>query len=755
MGQSPIITMIMDGDCIGGNPKVLEIYAQGTVDFSNYSLENQTNANTTWGNTFDLSALGIVSNDFVYLHSDDPSFATEFPNVTNSLAITSSVISFNGDDRIRIIETATSTLIDEYGVDGISGTGLVWEYKDGYAKRNDNTGPDGTFVPGNWTFFNGAIDNLCGTTTYQTISNAGSFILASGPTLSSSFSTVSGFLQFIGTPSAEQTVGVSGTNLTADVVISVNSGDYEISNTSGSGFGSQVTLPFGTGTITSTPIYVRLNGSTIANPSNGELLITSTGATDVSVMLEGEIAAPAPTVTASETSISGFSHFVGTPSDADSLMVEGFNLTADLVVTAPTNFEVSTSLAGPYSPSVTLINTTGSVASTKVYVRLNGPILNLAQSGDLIVSSTGATDIIVALTGETLNYVVSSIANVTQVDVNGEGTSVGDYVTLTGVVHCDNFRNTGYDLTLIDANNDGINIFSFNDINGYVPMEGDELTINGQISQFNGLLQINPETITVVSQGATLQTATVVTMLDETTESQLVTLENLTLVNAEANWPNNGNIDVTDGVNTYAVRIPGASPIAGTPTPSASFSLTGIGKQFDTSSPYDSGYQLFPCSVTPDCDIDNGTALNGATITALETAAGATFQWYDCDAMADIAGSTGQTFTATMNGNYAVIITNGVCSDTSDCVAITNVSVSTEEFAGVSVYPNPVTDVLNITNENGLLESVVVVSASGSEVYSSTISSTNFVVNTSNLNAGVYFVNVRTSNSVKTFKVVK
>ena len=36
LGQTPIITMISDGDCYGGTPKVVEIYAQGTVDFSNY-----------------------------------------------------------------------------------------------------------------------------------------------------------------------------------------------------------------------------------------------------------------------------------------------------------------------------------------------------------------------------------------------------------------------------------------------------------------------------------------------------------------------------------------------------------------------------------------------------------------------------------------------------------------------------------------------------------------------------------------------
>ncbi|PWH87086.1 T9SS type A sorting domain-containing protein [Brumimicrobium oceani] len=575
MAQTPIITMIMDGDCPGGVPKVLEVYAQGTVDFSNYSLENQMNAGTTWGNTYDLSPIGTITDEFVYIHADDPSFATEFPNVTNSHAVVGSVMNVNGDDRLRIIETATSNVVDTYGVEAVDGTGETWEYKDGYAKRNDYTGPDGTFVEANWTFNNGGIDGQCGTTTFEVIANAGSYIhTATGtPTLSASAGVVGGFVQILGNPSSEESFDVSGVDLTADIVVTVNSGDYEISTTSGSGFGNSVTIPFGTGTVAATTIYVQLNGTAAANPSNGDLLITSAGATDVNVTLEGKI----------------------------------------------------------------------------------------------------------------VDFTASTIADVTGVDADGVGTSLGEFVSITGVLHCNNFRGagSGYDLTLIDDNNDGINIFSSSDIAGFVPTEGDEVTIEGEISQYFGLLQIEPMTITVVSQGATLQTPTVVTVLDESTESQFIKLENLTLVDGEALWPDNGNINVTDGTNTFMVRVPYASSLVNTPTPTGSFSLTGIGKQYDNSNPYTEGYQIFPCGV------------------------------------------------------------------------IDNVGLSSNEFAGISVYPNPVNEVLNISNENGLVESVELVSTTGSVVYTSSVSASNFTVNTAELNAGIYFVNVRTANGVKTFKVVK
>src|SRR5690554_6291348 len=753
MTQTPIITSIVDGDCSGGNPRVIEIFAQGSVDFTQYSIQLQSNGGS-WGALLDLTSLGTITDEFVYVHKGDVSLAAEFPSVTNTLdAGTSSVANFNGDDGIRIIITANSTVIDQYGEDAVDGTGEVWEYQDGYAKRKNNTGTDAGFNPLNWDYFNGALDQLCNTTTYEVITNVVSYTFAAGPTIMTSASTVSGFLQFLGNPSAEQSVDVSGINLTADVSVTVASGDYEISATSGSGFGASVTLPFGTGTLAATPIYIRLNGALVANPSNGSLLITSTGAADSTVILEGEISAPTPTITVSETAMSGFSHFVGTPSDADSINVEGFNLTADIMVNAPTNFEVSNALAGTYGPTVTIPFGTGTVASTKVYVRLNGSTMNLTQAGDITVSSTGAADKIIALTGETLEYTVSTIGAVTGVDGNGVGTSVGQYVTLTGVIHCDDFRNNGYDVVIIDDNNDGITMFNTSDVDGYTPAEGDRITVLGQIGQYNGLIQISPATITLDASNETLQTPTSVSDLDETTESQYIQLDSVTLVNGETEWTGNTNFDVTDGTTTFSVRVPNDASIAGTTIPNGPIRIIGVGKQFDSSSPFDSGYQIFPCSVTPLCTVDVTTALDDATITA--TATGLNYQWIDCSDNSIIVGETGVSYTATVSGSYAVIITDGTCVDTSTCVTVNISSLNDNDFAGVKIYPNPVKEVLNITNENGTLQSVEVVSATGSIVYSSTISSSNFTVNTAQLNAGVYFVNVRTENSAKTFKVIK
>src|SRR5690554_2072423 len=360
---------------------------------------------------------------------------------------------------------------------------------------------------------------------------------------------------------------------------------------------------------------------------------------------------------------------------------------------------------------------------------------------------------VTSTTGSGPSYTTSTIGAIKGNDASGVGTSVGDSVAISGVVHCQNFNNTGYDITLIDANNDGITLFSLTDINGYIPAEGDEIEVEGVITQVNGLIQIKPDNISVLQQGAALQSSTLTMVLDETTESQFVRLENLELVNGETIWPTNGNIEVTNTVDTFTVRVTAASALAGTATPGTYFHLTRLGKQYDTSSPYDEGYQIYPCGVDPYCDIDISTTLNNETLGVNDT--GHAYQWINCADSSAIAGETGETFTPTANGDYAVIITQGPCVDTSACVFVDVLGLEEDELKGISVYPNPITDELNINNENGALLSVEMVDAKGSVIVSSQVESKEIKLNTSDLKPGVYVLIVRSEKSLRMIKVVK
>ena len=90
--------------------------------------------------------------------------------------------------------------------------------------------------------------------------------------------------------------------------------------------------------------------------------------------------------------------------------------------------------------------------------------------------------------------------------------------------------------------------------------------------------------------------------------------------------------------------------------------------------------------------VNVNVSVTGLVVAALEP--GAQYQWLDCDdGFSPVNGATGQSYTATANGHYAVQITQNGCTDTSACEAITTVSVAENAAALVlQAYPNPAAD---------------------------------------------------------------
>ncbi|HYG49683.1 MAG TPA: T9SS type A sorting domain-containing protein, partial [Flavobacteriales bacterium] len=131
------------------------------------------------------------------------------------------------------------------------------------------------------------------------------------------------------------------------------------------------------------------------------------------------------------------------------------------------------------------------------------------------------------------------------------------------------------------------------------------------------------------------------------------------------------------------------------------------------------------------------------TITA--TMAGATYQWINCSTFTPIGGETNQSFTATSNGSYAVIVTNGTCTDTSTCTTITGIGINEPMNNHVlQLYPNPVND--NITIQLAQPGSIVMSDVAGNIVYTSAVSSQRHILDVKGLANGVYAVRVSGSN---------
>lgn len=102
-------------------------------------------------------------------------------------------------------------------------------------------------------------------------------------------------------------------------------------------------------------------------------------------------------------------------------------------------------------------------------------------------------------------------------------------------------------------------------------------------------------------------------------------------------------------------------------------------------------------------NVNTTVTQSGATLTA---AAGATgYRWFNCDSNKVIAGATAASYTAVKNGHYAVIVTQGNCSDTSACKTVSGLGL---EHSGVSplctVFPNPTSGELNLQVAPALLQ---------------------------------------------------
>jgi hypothetical protein len=155
-------------------------------------------------------------------------------------------------------------------------------------------------------------------------------------------------------------------------------------------------------------------------------------------------------------------------------------------------------------------------------------------------------------------------------------------------------------------------------------------------------------------------------------------------------------------------------------------------------------------------NVDVAASIAGATLTANATAA--QYQWIDCDnGNTPIPGAQAQTYIATSNGNYAVVVTQNNCSDTSDCLNVYQVGLDEmDDGISIAVYPNPTNGDLTVImpdiKSRVLLE---VTDPAGKVIYKrSNIKDTKFNF-TLKATAGVYFVKVTTDEKVFVERIVK
>lgn len=139
---------------------------------------------------------------------------------------------------------------------------------------------------------------------------------------------------------------------------------------------------------------------------------------------------------------------------------------------------------------------------------------------------------------------------------------------------------------------------------------------------------------------------------------------------------------------------------------------------------------------------DTGVVNMNGMLTALESDPNTSFQWVDCDNnFASIAGETDSSFMPSANGNYAVILSNGTCSDTSACILYEEFRIQESQSSSdwLTFYPNPASDVIHIRTEGVDPTSLEIMDLSGRSVFSREINGETSITLPS-LSSGTYLL---------------
>lgn len=131
------------------------------------------------------------------------------------------------------------------------------------------------------------------------------------------------------------------------------------------------------------------------------------------------------------------------------------------------------------------------------------------------------------------------------------------------------------------------------------------------------------------------------------------------------------------------------------------------------------------------------------------------YSWFNCDSNSVILNENAIDFQATVNGNYAAIVSDNICVDTTECITI--FTVSNEEYnskSSISLYPNPTKDYIQF-EYNGTLNinkiSLMDITGRSIQVWNNLYSNT---INLPELKSGVYILKFETNSNTITKSIV-
>lgn len=253
-----------------------------------------------------------------------------------------------------------------------------------------------------------------------------------------------------------------------------------------------------------------------------------------------------------------------------------------------------------------------------------------------------------------------------------------------------------------------------------------------------------------LNEGSASGTNTAITSVTDDAGTNNGVINGFALTGTSSNYVTGANL--TPGFSKFTYKDSLCNPY--TTTGGKTFSTTGV--YYDTLSNSVSCdslivYDLFFTSV------NDSIYQSGNDLISYDT--WANHQWIDCNnGNAPITGENSDDFTPTNTGSYAVIVSKGSCSDTSDCISVVINHAGINENSINSyfeLYPNPTSSVITIKNiENKNIIGLSILDVTGKTVLNRTNNITS-KVNVELLENGVYFMKVMTEEGAATIKFIK
>ena len=138
----------------------------------------------------------------------------------------------------------------------------------------------------------------------------------------------------------------------------------------------------------------------------------------------------------------------------------------------------------------------------------------------------------------------------------------------------------------------------------------------------------------------------------------------------------------------------------------------------------------------------------------LSSTVGSTYQWIDCGSGLAISGATNQNLQVSLNGSYAVIVTNSDgCSDTSDCIMISDLEINESKLNSLNIYPNPAKNTLTIQGVETILNYKII--ESSGKILLDEEFSTDYKIDISSIKSGIYIIQISSNEGVINLRFVK